>query len=68
MIKATNETRAFTLPETMHVSVHYRGKIKGIRRYQKGHAEIITSEDRQYHGQQNEMKHKHRTHNTTLNN
>ena len=28
--------------------------------------EIVKSEDRQDHGQQNEMKDKHRTHNTTL--
>ena len=32
----------------------------------KGQTEIVTSENRQEHGQQNETKHKHRTHNTTL--
>ena len=31
----------------------------------KGQAEIVKSEDRQDHGQQNETKDKHRTHNTT---
>ena len=39
---------------------------KGIRRYQRGRHEIIKSEDRQDHGQQNETKDKYRTHNTTL--
>ena len=33
---------------------------------QKGKTEIVKSEDRQDHGQQNEAKDKHRTHNTTL--
>ena len=32
----------------------------------KGQTGIVMSEDRQDHGQQNEMKDKHRTHNTTL--
>ena len=32
----------------------------------KGQTEIVKSEDRQDHGQQNETKDKHRTHNTTL--
>ena len=32
----------------------------------KGQKEIILSEDRQDHGQQNETKNKHTTHNTTL--
>ena len=32
----------------------------------KGHTEIVKSEDRQDHGQQNETKDKYRTHNTTL--
>ena len=32
----------------------------------KGQTEIVKSEDRQEHGQQNETKDKHRTHNTTL--
>ena len=32
----------------------------------KGQTEIVKSEDRQDHGQQNETKNKHRTHNTTL--
>ena len=32
----------------------------------KGQKEIVKSEDRQDHGQQNETKDKHRTHNTTL--
>ena len=32
----------------------------------KGQTEIDKSEDRQDHGQQNETKDKHRTHNTTL--
>ena len=31
-----------------------------------GQTEIVKSEDRQHHGQQNETKDKHRTHNTTL--
>ena len=33
----------------------------------KGQIEIVKSEDRQDHGQQNETKDKHRTQNTTLN-
>ena len=37
--------------------------LKGIA---KGQTEIIKSEDRQDHGQQNETKDKQRTHNTTL--
>ena len=32
----------------------------------KGQTEIVKSEDRQDHGQQNETKDKHRTDNTTL--
>ena len=32
----------------------------------KGQTEIVNSEIRQDHGQQNETKDKHRTHNTTL--
>ena len=32
----------------------------------KGQTEIVKSEDRQDHGQQNETKDKHRKHNTTL--
>ena len=32
----------------------------------KGQTEIVKSEDRQDHGQQNETKEKHRAHNTTL--
>ena len=32
----------------------------------KWQTEIIKSEDRQEHGEQNETKDKHRTHNTTL--
>ena len=32
----------------------------------KGQTEIVKAEDRQDHGQQNETKDKHRTHNTTL--
>ena len=32
----------------------------------KGQTNIVKLEDRQDHGQQNEMKDKHRTHNTTL--
>ena len=32
----------------------------------KGQTEIVMSEDRQNHGQQNETKDKHTTHNTTL--
>ena len=32
----------------------------------KGTTEIVNSKDRQYHGQQNKTKEKHRTHNTTL--
>ena len=32
----------------------------------KGQTEIVKSEDRQDHGQQNETKDKHTTHNTTL--
>ena len=32
----------------------------------KGQTEIVKSEDRQDHGQHNETKDKHRTHNTTL--
>ena len=40
---------------------------KGIHRYQRGRQkEIVKSEDRQDHGQQNATKDKHRTHNTTL--
>ena len=34
----------------------------------KGQTEIVKSEDRQDHGQQNETKEKHRTHNTSLKN
>ena len=32
----------------------------------RGQTEIVKSEDRKNHGQQNETKDKHRTHNTTL--
>ena len=43
---------------------------KGIRRYiaPKVQTEIVKSEDRQDHDQQNETKEKHRPHNTTLKN
>ena len=33
---------------------------------QKGQTEVVKSKDRQDHGQQNETKDKHRTHNTTM--
>ena len=39
---------------------------KGNSKIPKGQTEIVRSEDRQDHGQQNETKDKHRTHNTTL--
>ena len=45
---------------------HFVLKVKGIRRYQKGKTEIVKSEDRQGHGQQNKTKDKQRTHNTSL--
>ena len=32
----------------------------------KGEAEIVKSENRQFRGQQNETKGKHRSHNTTI--
>ena len=41
-------------------------KIKRNSKIPKGHTEIVKSEDRQDHGQQNETKDKHIKHNTTL--
>ena len=43
----------------------YDKEAKGIQRYQRFRQK---SEDRQDHGQQNKMKDKHRTHDTTLTN
>ena len=40
--------------------------IKRNSKTPKGQTEIVKSEDRQDHGQQNETKDKHRTHNTML--
>ena len=40
-------------------------KLQGLKRYQSGRQKLL-SEDRQDHGQQNEMKDKHWTHSTTL--
>ena len=40
--------------------------LKRNSKISKGQTEIVKSEDRQDHGQQNETKDKHRTHNTTL--
>ena len=55
-----------------HVNVsHYdikepRMTFKSNSKIPKGQTEIVKSEDREDHGQQNETKEKHRTHNTTL--
>ena len=51
------------------ITEHHRKQPKRSQRNSKipkGQTEIVKSEDRQDHGQQNETKDKHRAHNTTL--
>ena len=60
-IYSFRQIRQFHHKETLIIVL-----IKRNLRIPKWQTEIVQSEDRQDHGQQNETKDKHRTHNTTL--